>query len=59
MVQPLKSKWIKPQIHTETFLFGVPRGPSWAFKTPKSPLINRMSLKMGNIRLDLVITTKI
>jgi hypothetical protein len=32
---------------------------SWALKKPESLIISKMSLKMGNIRLSLVITTKI
>jgi hypothetical protein len=35
---------------------GDPRGLSWTLKRPKSP---KISLKMGNNRLYLVITTKI
>ena len=37
----------------------VPRGPSLAFKRPKSPEIGKISLKMGIVRLYFVITTKI
>ena len=35
------------------YWFGGPRGPSWAFKTPKS---HKISIKVGNDRLYLVIT---
>jgi hypothetical protein len=46
-------------MQTDTYWFGFPRGPSWAFQTPISPCFSRMSLKMGNVRLYLVITTTI
>jgi hypothetical protein len=36
-----------------------PSYPAWTFKRPKSPKINKMSLKMGNIRIYFVKTTKI
>ena len=41
------------------YLFGVPRGPSFVFKGPKSLKIGKMSLKMGIIRLYFVIIIKI
>jgi hypothetical protein len=39
--------------------FGVPWGPSWAFKKPESPKMSKMSIKTGNVRLYRVLTTKV
>jgi hypothetical protein len=38
--------------------FGVPRGPSLAFKSSKSPEIDKMSPKMSKAKLYFVMTTK-
>jgi hypothetical protein len=46
-------------IQSDTYWFSVLRAPSWAFKTPKNTQISRMSLIMGNVRVNLVIITKI
>jgi hypothetical protein len=37
------------------YWFGILRGPSWILKRPKNP---KISLKMANDRVYLVITTK-
>jgi hypothetical protein len=34
-------------------------GPLWAFKSPESLKTNKISLKMGNVRLYLLITITI
>jgi hypothetical protein len=41
-------------IQTDGYWFGVPRGPSWAFKMPKSPQISRNSFEMDNVRYILL-----
>ena len=70
LLQPLKSKWFKLRCHgigryklglhiqSKEYWFEVPRGPSSAFKSSKSPKIAKMSLKRGNIKLCFVITLK-
>jgi hypothetical protein len=46
-------------MQTEYYWFGLHMGPSWALKRPEGPKISKIILKIGNVRIHLLLINNI